>query len=61
MAFSTISFAALVGGPIGGGILQADAGKYRGSIVWAAISTVLGTVFIVAARVKSKGWVMIKC
>jgi MFS family permease len=62
MAFSTISFSALVGGPIGGAILQADHDEYRGSIIWAAITTLVGAAMIVAARVYSKGWkIMIKC
>lgn len=61
MAFSTIAFAALVGGPIGGAILQADGGRYTGSIIWAAVSTCIGTCLIIAARVKSKGWGLVKC
>lgn len=56
MAFSTISFAALVGGPIGGAILQADGGNYAGSIVWAGITTTIGVCFVLAARVVKYGW-----
>jgi MFS family permease len=56
MAFSTISFAALVGGPIGGAILQADGGKYTGSIIWASVSTTIGVCFVLAARVTKHGW-----
>jgi len=57
MAFSTISFAALVGGPIGGALVQADHRVYTGAIVWAACSTVVGTGFVVSARVTKHGWV----
>lgn len=56
MAFSAISFAALVGGPIGGAILQANGGKYTGSIVWAGISTTIGVCLVLAARVVKHGW-----
>lgn len=56
MAFSTISFAALVGGPIGGAILQVDGGKYTGSIIWAGVSTAIGVCFVLAARVTKYGW-----
>ena len=62
MAFSTISFSALVGGPIGGAILQADNRDYQGPIIWAGVSTVCGTVLIIGARVSRKGWdLKIKC
>jgi MFS family permease len=62
MAFSTISFSALVGGPIGGAILQADGRDYRGPIIWAGVSTCCGIVLIIAARVARKGWnLKIKC
>jgi predicted MFS family arabinose efflux permease len=56
MAFSTISFAALVGGPIGGAILQVDDRRYTGSIIWAALSTTIGVCFVLAARVTKYGW-----
>ncbi|KIW03254.1 uncharacterized protein PV09_05475 [Verruconis gallopava] len=56
MAFSTISFAALVGGPIGGAILQADHRSYRGPIIWAATSTMIGTAMVAGSRVSKKGW-----
>lgn len=56
MAFSTISFAALVGGPIGGAILQADGGKYTGSVVWAGVTTTIGVCLVLAARVVKHGW-----
>lgn len=56
MAFSTISFAALVGGPIGGAVLQADGGKYTGSIVYAGVTTTIGVCLVVAARVTKHGW-----
>jgi MFS family permease len=62
MAFSVISLAALVGGPIGGALLQADDGKYEGSILWAALNTAIGACFIIAARVYKYGWYWrIKC
>jgi MFS family permease len=56
MAFSTISFAALVGGPIGGAILQADGGKYTGSIIWAGVTAAIGLCFVLGARVTKYGW-----
>jgi predicted MFS family arabinose efflux permease len=56
MALSVIGFAALVGGPIGGALIQADGKRYTGGIIWAALSAVLGTVFVTASRVAKHGW-----
>lgn len=62
MAFSTIAFAALVGGPIGGAIVSHNHDEYWGATVWAACTTVLGMSLIAAARVKKFGWTTkVKC
>ena len=62
MAFSVISFAALVAGPIGGGFLQADRGRYLFAQIWAAVSTVVGTLLVLSTRVAKEGWKLrVKC
>ena len=62
MAFSVVSFAALTGPPIGGALLAADDGKYRGAQIWAACATTLSLFLFGAARVHRVGWdVKSKC
>jgi MFS family permease len=62
MAFSTIGFAALVGGPIGGAILSSAGDNYVPAILWGATTTACGTVLVIAARVCKKGWTLkVKC
>jgi hypothetical protein len=35
---------------------------YQGPIIWAAVSTICGTLMVVAVRVYSKGWSLkVKC
>ncbi|KAF2474911.1 MFS general substrate transporter [Lindgomyces ingoldianus] len=42
MAFTVISFSALVGGPIAGALLKAAGGSYVSPICWSAANTVVG-------------------
>jgi MFS family permease len=56
MAFSVVGFAALVGGPIGGALIQADGGRFRGGMIWAALNAVLGTALVTGSRVTKYGW-----
>jgi len=62
MAFSTFSFAALTGPPIGGALQSAMGGRYTGASAWAASVTVLAGVLILLARVAKGGWELhVKC
>ncbi|KAL2890449.1 Aspyridones efflux protein apdF [Ceratocystis lukuohia] len=55
MAFTIVSFAVLAGPPIEGGLIQAMNGKYYAAQVFAGGCTIIGSVFIFAARmVKAK-------
>lgn len=56
MAFTTLSFAALTGPPIGGALQSAMNGQYTGASVWAATSTLISAVLIGASRVAKAGW-----
>ncbi|KAF2674511.1 MFS transporter, MCP family, solute carrier family 16, member 10 [Microthyrium microscopicum] len=61
MAFSSIALAALVGGPIGGQLIAKGDGYWPG-IVWCATTTLVGCVFVIAARIVKYGttW-KVKC
>ena len=62
MAFTVIGFSALVGGPLGGALLQAGGGEYEAPIAWASASTVVGTGLCIWARCAKFGWkVRIRC
>jgi len=56
MAFSTLSFAALTGPPLGGALQSAMGGSYTGASVWAATSTLIAAVLIGGSRVAKAGW-----
>lgn len=56
MMFSTVSFAALTGPPIGGALQSAMGGRYTGASVWAATATLICAVLICASRVAKVGW-----
>src|SRR5262249_54024899 len=56
MAFSVVSFAALVGGPIGGALLGQDHGGYMPPQVWAGVTMVLGFALAVGSRVTKYGY-----
>ncbi|KAK4542008.1 hypothetical protein LTR36_007208 [Oleoguttula mirabilis] len=56
MAFSTLSFAALTGPPLGGALQSTMGGQYTGASIWAATSTLIGAVLIGASRVAKVGW-----
>jgi len=51
MAFSICSFASLVGPPVAGAILTASGVRYAGAQAFAGVSMLVGTVFMVAAKV----------
>lgn len=61
MALSVIGFAALVGGPIGGALIQADNGNYQGGIIWSALTATLGMSFVITSRITKLGWRLKKC
>jgi len=50
MAFSINSFATLVGPPIAGAIITSSGGSYQGAQVYAGVLMLVGTVFMVAAK-----------
>ncbi|KAK0316812.1 hypothetical protein LTR91_018817 [Friedmanniomyces endolithicus] len=56
MAFSTLSFAALTGPPIGGALQSRMGGQFWGATVFAATSTAVAFGLIGAARVAKVGW-----
>lgn len=56
MAFSTLSFAALTGPPIGGALQSAMGGSYTGASIFAATSMLVCFTLIAAARVTKVGW-----
>ena len=51
MIFTIVSFAALTGPPIAGAILAASGGRYIGAQIFAGVSLLVGSAFLVAARV----------
>ena len=62
MAFSTLSFAALTGPPLGGALQSAMGGSYVGASIWAATSMLIAAFLVGAARVAKAGWKpMAKC
>jgi len=56
MAFSTLSFAALTGPPIGGALQNAMGGRYLGAQLFAATALVTCVVLFTTARVSKGGW-----
>ncbi|KAI9164056.1 MFS transporter asaE [Paramyrothecium foliicola] len=56
MCFTIVSFAGLTGPPVGGFILAASSGNYIWPLLWAALSTAFGAVFMVMARMLRAGW-----
>ncbi|KAJ7085107.1 MFS general substrate transporter [Mycena belliarum] len=50
--YSVISFPALVGGPIGGKLLEAGKGNYTGMILFAGLTVIAGAFFILAAKLQ---------
>jgi len=51
MNFSIISFATLSGNPIGGAIITALGGSYTGAQIFMGCSFIIGTAFLVAAKI----------
>ena len=63
MVFTTNSFATLIGPPIAGAIISASNGKYYGAQAFAGGTMLLGTGFLVAARIArmrklNRGWLV---
>jgi len=61
MVFTFLSFASLVGPPIGGALLSADKGAYLYAQAWSGASAAVGTSLVLAARVYAFGWTKVKC
>lgn len=56
MVFSSMSFAALTGPPIGGAIVQATGGSYVAAQAWAASGATVCAVVFVCARMSKAKW-----
>ncbi|KAK7027750.1 MFS general substrate transporter [Favolaschia claudopus] len=52
--YSVISFPALVGGPAAGALLEGSNGQYLGMILFAGITVIAGSAFILAAKLKTE-------
>ncbi|KAG9945681.1 MFS transporter, MCP family, solute carrier family 16, member 10, partial [Aureobasidium melanogenum] len=61
MVFTFLSFASLVGPPIGGALLSAGSGSYIYAQAWSGASAAIGTALVVGARVYTFGWAKVKC
>lgn len=61
MCFSVLSIASLTGPPVGGA-LQSSSGSYIGPQVWAAVSTLVGSLLLVFSRtLRTGGKLKAKC
>lgn len=58
MVFSICGFALLIGQPLAGALIEADAGQYLYAQMYAGGSMMLGSLFMMAARVRVAGWDM---
>ncbi len=56
MVFSICGFALLIGQPLAGALIEADGGQYLYAQMYAGGSMMLGSVFMMAARVRVGGW-----
>lgn len=56
MGFTVVSFACATGPPLGGALIQLDNGGYRYASIWAGTSFLVGSVFMIAARICKSGW-----
>jgi MFS family permease len=56
VAFACISFAGLVGNPIAGAIVTANAGKYWGMNVFAGVMLMVGASLFILTRMYVAGW-----
>ena len=54
MCFTVFSFAALVGPPIGGALIQGN--NYEYALIWAGSTALVGTSLVLAARIYRFGW-----
>ncbi|THX23029.1 MFS transporter, MCP family, solute carrier family 16, member 10 [Aureobasidium pullulans] len=62
MVFTFLSFASLVGPPIGGALVSAGGHTYIYAQAWAGASAAVGTALVVASRVYAFGWKLkVKC
>ncbi|KAH8880777.1 MFS general substrate transporter [Thozetella sp. PMI_491] len=60
MVFTVVSVASLSGPPIAGQLIQARGGNYLGAQIFGGTTMVLGTAFLVGARIARHGWVFRK-
>lgn len=58
MGFTIVSFACATGPPLGGALIQLNNGGYLYCSLWAGTSFLLGSAFILAARICKTGWVL---
>lgn len=62
MVFTFLSFASLVGPPIGGALLSIDGGAYLYAQAWSGSTAAVGTFLVAAARIYRYGWKLkVKC
>ncbi|KAL3422249.1 MFS monocarboxylate transporter [Phlyctema vagabunda] len=60
MAFSILAFAALIGPPIAGQLIQVGNGSFLYTQIFGGTVTIMGTGFLFAARISETGWVLRK-
>ncbi|KAF8866460.1 MFS general substrate transporter [Acephala macrosclerotiorum] len=56
MVFSICGLALLIGQPLGGVLVTADGGDYLYTQMYSGAAMTLGSIFMVGARISSKGW-----
>ncbi len=56
MVFSVVSFASLTGTPLSGALIQSMGGRYLGAQLFAGSAMMVGGSFLIAVRVKKRGW-----
>lgn len=58
VVFMAMGFAALIGSPVTGAIVQMQSGSYDGARVWAGVTMLVGSGLLVVARCMKTGWVV---
>lgn len=58
MALSILAFAALCGPPVAGRLIDIHGGNFLYAQMFGGTVTVVGSAFLVAARVSATGWVL---
>lgn len=56
MGFSCVSFAVLIGPPIGGALIERDGGQYLYAQLWSSSSLVVGVILLICARTAKVGF-----